>query len=222
MAKLISALKAHPSQSRAAFQGRVSDDLAPRCAGLAGVEKLTLNIVGKAPSFITLPPAKSMAPPAYDAIMMAWLNERAFSEYEAEFLEFAGTVHHYVVDEIIERDELPLLQGQMTEGIKNISFIVAQKQHHDAARRNKWQMHAELGLRIHTGMRRYVRNIVKEALTPDAALVHGIAEVCFPSLDDLQYRQFPNTEDRQAFLDDIAGWVEASTSHYANERVLKW
>jgi hypothetical protein len=222
MAKLISALKAHPTESRTGFQGRVSDDLAPRCAGLAGVKKLTLNIVGEAPSFVTLPPPNPMAPPASDAIMMAWLNERAFSDYESEFFEFAGTVHHYLVDEIIARDEIPLVQGQMTEGIKNIPFIVAQKQHDDAARRDKWRVHAELGLRIHTGMRRYVRNIVKEALTADAALVHAIGEVCFPTLDDLRYRQFPNPEDRQAFLDDIAGWVEASTSHYAKEYVLKW
>ncbi len=222
MAKLISALKPLTTESRAAFQERVSDDLAPRCAGLTGVKKLTLNLVGEAPSFITIPPPKSMAPPAYDAIMMAWLNDEAVCAYESEIFEFAGTAHHYLVDAIIARDELTLTQGQMTEGIKNISFIVAQKQHDDAARRNKWRVHAELGLRIHTGMRRYVRNIVKKALTHNAALVHGIGEVCFPTLDDLEFRQFPTPEDRQAFLDDIAGWVQASTSHYAKEYVLKW
>jgi len=221
MPKIISALQAHPTESRAAFQARALDDLAPECARIRGVRKLTLNIVQEAPSFMPIPRPNPAAPPVYDAVMMAWLNEDAFSAYEAQFSGFPGIAHHYLVDEIVERDELPLVQGKMTEGIKNIPLIVAQKQHGDAARREKWKAHGELGLRIHTGMRRYVRNIVDKALTPNAPLVHGIGEVCFPTIADLQFGQFPKPEDRQAFLDDIAGWVEASTSHYATEKVLE-
>jgi hypothetical protein len=222
VAKIISALKAQPTENRAAFQARVADNLAPRCAGMSWVGKLALNIVGEAPAFVSLPPPNPMAPPAYDAILMAWLDEDSVSRYQSEFVTFVGVAHHYLVDEIIERDELTLVQGQPTEGVKNISFVVAQKQHGDATRRDKWRVHAKLGLRIHTGMRRYVRNIVDKALTPGAALVHGIGEVCFPTLGDLEFRQFPNPGDRQAFLDDIGGWVEASTSHYATEHLLKW
>ena len=222
MPKIISNLKADPTESRSAFQARVLNDLAPECAGISGVRKLTLNMVQEPPSFIPIPRPNPAAPPVYDAVLMAWLNEDAFSAYEAQFSGLPVTAHHYLVDEIVERDEIPLVQGQVTGGIKNIPLIVAQNQHGDAALREKWRVHGELGLRIHNGMRRYVRNIVVRTLASNVPLVHGIGEVCFLTLDDLQFRQFPKPEDRQAFLEDIAGWGEASTSHYAKEYVLNW
>jgi hypothetical protein len=38
----------------------------------------------------------------------------------------------------------------------------------------------------------------------------------------MQFGLFPKPEDRREFLDDIGGWVKASTAQYAVEHVLKW
>jgi hypothetical protein len=115
-----------------------------------------------------------------------------------------------------------LQEGRVTPGIKNLPLIVCQDRHDASARRERWRVHAALAKRIHTGMRSYVRNVVVELLESEAPAVHCIGEAGFATLEDLQFGLFPKPEDRQEFLDDIAGWVKASTAQYATEHVLKW
>jgi hypothetical protein len=222
MRKIITGFNAMQDQARSALHGWALHELAPSIAARRGVRRLTLNLVGDPPAFLPPPRANTEAAPAYDVVMMTWLDDDAAIFSEPSLAAHAERVHRYVVDEIPEKLEIPLSQGRVTPGIKNLPLIVCQDRHDDKARRERWRVHASLGKRIHTGMGSYVRNIVVDALESGAPTVHGIGEIGFATLEDLQFGLFPSLEDRQEFLDDIGGWVKSSTAQYAIEHVLKW
>lgn len=221
MRKIITGLNAGQQQTRSALQRWVLEELGPGLAARQEVRRLTVNLVGDAPAFLNAPSAQPDAPASYDVVMMMWINDDAAAA-EFAFAGRAARVHRYLVEEIPEKDAIGRSHGRATLGIRNIPLLVCQDRHDDAARRECWRVHAALGKRIHTGMASYVRNIVLESLDREAPVLHGIAEVGFARLEDLQFGLFPRPEDRAAFLEDIRGWVKASTPQYAAEHVLKW
>lgn len=223
MRKVVTCLSARQNESREAFQSWALHDLAPRLVQVAGVQKLTINLAVDTPAFLSVPPVNPSAPSPYEVVVMTWMEDEASLPADHFPTSRAARVHSYMVEEIVEKAEIPIVQGTITPGIKNLPLIVCQDQHDAPSRRNKWHMHGLLGLRLHTGMKRYVRNIVIENLTPsEGPRIDGIGEVGFPSLHDLQFGLFPKPEDRTAFLEDVASWVKASTVQYAMEHVIKW
>jgi hypothetical protein len=222
MRKIITGFNARRDQTRSALQSWALHEFGPSVAVRRGVCKLTLNLSDDPPVFLPPPPANAAAPAAYDVVMMMWLDDDVAAFSDPSLVAHAGRVHSYVVEEIPEKPEVAISQGRATPGIKNLPLIICQDRHDDSARRERWRVHAELARRIHTGMSSYVRNVVVQVLDSDAPAVHGIGEVGFATLEDLQFGLFPKPEDRQEFLDDIGGWVKASTAQYAAEHVLKW
>jgi hypothetical protein len=221
MRKIITGLNAGQSQSRSALHRWVSEELGPGLAARQEVRRLTLNLVGDPPAFLPVPPAQPGAPASYDVLVMMWIEDDARIP-QLDHGARAARVHSYLVEEILEKSTIERSQGRATPGIKNLPMIVCHDRHDDAARRACWRVHAALGKRIHTGMGNYARNVVLESLEPGAPEVHGIAEVGFARLQDLQFGLFPKPGDREEFLEDIRGWVKASTPQYAAEHVLKW
>lgn len=222
MRKIITGFNAKQDQTRGALQSWALHEFAPSLAVRRGVCKLTLNLIDDPPAFLPAPPVNAESPAPYDVVMMMWLDEDAAAFSEASLAAHAGRVHRYVVEEIPERLNPAVSQGRVTPGIKNLPLIICQDRHDDSGRRERWRVHAALAKRIHTGMVSYVRNVVVQVLEADAPAVHGIGEVGFATLEDLQFGLFPKPEDRREFLDDIGGWVKASTAQYATEHVLKW
>jgi hypothetical protein len=222
MHKIITGFNSMRGHARSAFHDWALHELGPSVAARRGVRKLTLNLVGDPPAFLPPPPANAEAPAAYDVVMMMWLDDDAAAFSETSLAAHAERVHRYLVDEIPEKLEIPPAQGRVTPGIKNLPLIVCQDRHDDSARRERWRVHASLGKRIHTGMRSYVRNVVVESLESGTPAVHGIGEIGFATLEDLQFGLFPKPDDRREFFDDIGGWVKSSTAQYAVEHVLKW
>ena len=74
-------------------------------------------------------------------------------------------------------------------------------------------VHAPLARVHHSGLARYVQNVVVEKLSPDAPDVDGIAELGFASLEDFRERMYDSAEGRELiaadvrqFIDVAAGW----------------
>lgn len=201
------------------FRDWILNTFARDLARDARVEKLIVNIVQKAPDFIPPPPPNPLAPAPYDVLVAVWSKEK--SPDLSDLHSRAAAVNLFRVDEIIEKNELPECQGQVTQGIKNLPALIYRPDLTAAEGLAKWDVHAKLGLQTHTGMKRYVRNVVT-ARSDGAPPIGGIAEVSFANLEGLRTGLFPTPQDRAAFLADIAGFVQATVSHYSEEHVVKW
>jgi hypothetical protein len=108
-----------------------------------------------------------------------------------------------------------------TPGVKAIYLVRRHADLSDQEAKQRWKEHAPLARQHHVGMDRYVQNGVIRALTPDAPIVNGIAELHFPTLDDLVQRMYGSKEGREAISRDAAGLVAESTVLYTTEHILR-
>jgi hypothetical protein len=196
-------------------------DYAPGLAENPKVGKLVANLVQAPPDFIAAPPSASYPFRPYDALLALWWQEGGLPSAIGASTRFASRVDIFHVEEIREKNELPETGGAITPGIKNLPVLRFKPDISAEDAKRKWEAHALLGTRIHTGMRRYVRNIVTSR-SEGAPEVDGIAEVSFGTLDDLRYGLFPTAEDRAAFVADVTGFVQSNVTHYSREHVIKW
>jgi EthD domain len=104
---------------------------------------------------------------------------------------------------------------------KTIYLVRRREEIDDREAKRRWQEHASLARQHHVGMSRYVQNGVIAALTPGAPVVHGIAELSFPTREDLEKRMYGSVEGRQAIASDAAGLVAEATPLYTSEYILR-
>jgi uncharacterized protein (TIGR02118 family) len=154
------------------------------------------------------------------AVWMLWLDD------DDDALTAANTVIQapltaYLVDERIQWDRVGDSTGRTTPGVKQISFIRRTPDLPRAQFASHWtDVHAPLARVHHPAIRRYVQNVVVEALTPDAPDIDGIAELHFGTYDDLVTRMYDSDEGRavvkadvRRFIDAPAGWRMVGTEH---------
>ena len=127
----------------------------------------------------------------------------------------------YRVTEIVEKDRLIVRLGERSPGLKNIIPINWLPGLSVDQGRMGWQVHGPLALRTHTGMSKYVRNLVEEVLTPGAPAYPGIGELHFATADDMKYGTFPRPGDLEIIAFDTARWLGVTCQHYCSEYVLK-
>jgi uncharacterized protein (TIGR02118 family) len=76
----------------------------------------------------------------------------------------------------------------------------------------RWTVgHAELALRHHPGICRYVQRVVVDALTPDAPPADGIASLAYAEIADFELRQYDSPEGEQIIQADVADFLDRSS-----------
>jgi hypothetical protein len=210
-------LAAQPGADRAAYRAAVlARAPALMAAPLAG---LSVNLVDAAPERLPWQrPGEPASPePEWDAVLdlrgEAPALEAALAA--AEVIP-AGTRLAVRVEERLEKDELPRIEGQ-APGVKFLSLMRFQEDLPEPAARRLWAHHAPLALRVHVGMARYLRDWV----VSEGAGFHGIAELHFPSVDAMMTRWFDSEEGRAAILHDVGHFLLRSTRLYTTEHVLR-
>jgi hypothetical protein len=205
--KEIVGCRAEPGESVAAFHVRLLGAAADIRHDALGLTRLVVNLAERSDT--------AAVPGSFDAIVELWGNGLAS-------VSPPGQQGRWLVEEIVEKDQLPCRQGQITPGPRSMPFITFDPALDLAGRRERWARHAALGLRIHTGLARYVRNVVLETLLPTETDVHAIAGLSFASDEDLRDGLFPTQEARAEFLADIQGFVTGNIGHRTREHVMLW
>ncbi len=235
--KFFTLISAPAGQDKTRFQQWYLREHAPMVLEHArGLKRYIVNLADTEP-----PPVENIgfvAPEAqapYDVITEMWLgspndfkdrvklfgsaaNAGAVAKHLAAK---AGDVFSYRVSEFIEKDKAIVKAGERTAGLKSVIPLFWKPELSDDDGRNGWQVHGTIALRTHTGMSKYVRNLVEEVLTAGAPAYPGIGELHFASAEDMRCGLFPQPHSLEVIAFDTARWLGPVAQHYCSEWVLK-
>lgn len=216
---------------RAAFRARVLTDWAPPLARLPGIEHVAVCLVDATPAVPPWQRPGEAPPPAdgpiYDAVVDVWGDT---PEVVADALDARAKAEEAVglaleVEEHLEKDGEARRPGMVTEGVKFLSLLEFHADLGDLARRRMWSHHAGLALAVHVGMTRYVRDVVTKARsigsTREHSVVHGVAELHFPSSEAMTTRWFASEAGRGAIIQDVGHFLRRAVRLYTTEHVLR-
>ena len=90
---------------------------------------------------------------------------------------------------------------------------------HDAYARHLLERHAPLALRHHTTLRRYVLNVVDEAL-PGAEPIDSANALTYDSLEDFEMRNYDSAEGERIVTEDHARFLGGAAGYATEPRVF--
>ncbi|MBN8939594.1 MAG: hypothetical protein J0H01_08895 [Rhizobiales bacterium] len=125
----------------------------------------------------------------------------------------------YQVEEIVQLDRQVVVLGERSPGIKYIGRLSFHPDLPASAARRSWDIHVPLALRVHVGMDKYVRNWIVDASRGRPA--GGIAELNFPTFDDMLTRYFDSDRGKEEIMHDISHFIASGTRFFAGEFVLR-
>lgn len=189
----------------------------------AGLRRYVVNLVDVAPSF------SDGSPAPYDIVEEAWFetgNDQAAAFESAVVNRTANALiaqtYVYQVSERVQLDDMrPPRVGERSPGVKAIYLVRRNEQLNDQEAMQRWREHAPLAKAHHAGMSRYVQNGVIVALTQGAPVVNGIAELHFPTQEDLDHRIYDSERGRAAIRADVSTLLAESVALYTSEYVLR-
>lgn len=187
--------------------------------------KLIVNLVEETPEGVPFRPVNVRSEEAdaiYDVIVQLAL-QAAEAEHALEALvscaDDIATTEIYQVEESVQLDRQVVVPGERSPGIKYIGRLSFHPDLPASAARRSWDIHVPLALRVHVGMDKYVRNWIVDASRGRPA--GGIAELNFPTLDDMLTRYFDSDRGKEEIMQDISHFVAAGTRFFTSEFVLR-
>lgn len=141
-------------------------------------------------------------------VVTAWLADATHSDPAAWFP--GARVDAYHVDERVQQDwDRTWADGTPSPGARRMSFL------HRAAGITRDEMaahwsdvHAPLTRVHHPAIWRYVQNVVRAPLTPDAPDIDAVAELHFRSIGDLRGRFYDSDAGRKVIGDDVRQFLD--------------
>jgi uncharacterized protein (TIGR02118 family) len=142
---------------------------------------------------------------------------------ERDVRGFMSGADAYVVTEYVQKRELTRVPlGTASPGIKLICPLLRRDGMSHADFVEHWlEQHVPLALRHHPGMARYVTNVVDQQLSRSGQPWDGIAELHFPSAEELRSGMFDSTEGERVIREDIARFISRTGAYRAVEYVQK-
>jgi hypothetical protein len=186
-----------------------------------GVAALSVCVADAAPA---TPPWQRPGEPAspdaagFAAVLDAWGSDAALDQVQGVLAARRPGAVVLRVAETIEKDTLPRPASGPAPGIKFLSLMTFHPDLSADAARRLWAHHAQLALRVHVGMARYVRDWV---VRPAESAVQGIAELHFPDAHTMMMRWFDSAAGRAAIVHDVGHFLLRATRLYTTEHVLK-
>ncbi len=186
---------------------------------MPGLQRVAVNVVEGVRS------NSAVAPPPYLGLMEYWFESEPGEVAGAlsavwRKLGWLGSRWLYRVSERIQLDTAESRVGLSATGVKAFYLVTrpAGLSNDDATR--GWRDHAGAARKHHVGTGRYVQNGVIQAITPGAPLVHGFAELSFPTLDDFERRMFDNDEGRAAITREASALAGEVITLVTRERLF--
>jgi hypothetical protein len=179
---------------------------------------------------------REMDPPPFEVITELWWEsfddfknpQRRYATPAAvELLEnhlrgMGATVYDYLIAETIQWDRTPRpAPGERTAGVKAIIFTRRKADLPNKEVEALWRKHRIVAEKYHCYATSYIQDGVIAPLTPGAPVVHGLAELFFPSKEDLEERFYGGTiEGEKAIAADAGPFVADAIGLYSSEYVL--
>lgn len=187
--------------------------------------KLIVNLIEETPEGVPFRPVNrdpQAADPSYDVIVElcppAGEAEAALAAL-VSCVDGVSTSEIYQVEEIVQLDRQAVAPGGRSPGIKYIGRLSFHPDLPASAARRSWDIHVPLALRVHVGMDKYVRNWIVDASRGRPA--GGIAELNFPTLDDMLKRYFDSDRGKEEIMHDISHFIANGTRFFTSEFVLR-
>lgn len=240
--KVMSLFAAAPNSDRAAFRDRFLNAHAKHVLWhCPRIRRYVVDLVDVKAKVVfrgkTTPPHREIDPPPFDVIEEMWFDNfddfkdpsrlydtpagRELIEYE--LAQMGARRYDYLVSPAVQWDRNPpAVIGQRSPGVKAM-FISRRHSNLDVKAAEKaWREHRIAAEKYHCYATRYVQNGVIAALTPDAPVWHGCAELYYPTLEDLEQRFVGGTEEGEIEIaKDAARFVEDSYPLFTSEYVLR-
>jgi hypothetical protein len=240
--KVMSLIACEPGRDRAAFRDRFlqhhAEDVLRHCPR---IRRFVANLVDVKAKVVfrgnARPPHRELDPPPFEVLTEMWFD--SFDDFkdpvrlydtpagreliQDELAEMGAKCYHYLVSPVVQWDRVaPAPLGQRTPGVKGM-FISRRIENMDIKAAEKaWREHRIAAVKYHCYATRYVQNGVIAALTPDAPVWHGCAELFYPTLEDLEQRFVGGTiEGVVEIAKDAARFVADSYPLFTSEYVLR-
>ncbi len=240
--KVMSLIAADPNSDRAAFRDRFLHQHAQHVLWhCPRIRRYVVDLVDVDAKVVfrgkTTPPHRELHPPPFDVITEMWFD--SFDDFkdpnrlydtpagreliQDELAAMGARSYHYLISPVVQWDRNPpAVIGQRSPGVKSM-FISRRYENLDIKAAEKaWREHRIAAVKYHNYATRYVQNGVIAALTPDAPVWHGCAELFYPTLEDLEQRFVGGTEEGEVEIaKDAARFVEDSYPLFTSEYVLR-
>ncbi len=184
-----------------------------------------------------MPPLnRELDPPPFEVVTEMWFDSfddfkdpqrRYATPASAELLaddlgQMGATVYDYLIAETIQWDRTARpAPGERTASVKAIIFTRRKEEVPNKEVEALWRHHRIVAEKYHCFATTYIQDGVIAALTPDAPVVHGLAELFFPTKEDLEERFYGGTiEGEKAIAADAGPFVADAIGLYSSEYVL--
>jgi len=180
---------------------------------------------------------RELDPPPFEVVTEMWLD--SFDDFKdparfyaapasGELLrddlrEMGAKVFDYLIVETIQWDRTPKpAAGERTSGVKAIISTRRREEIPNKEVEALWRNHRIVAEKYHCYATTYIQDGVITALTPGAPVVHGCAELFFPTKEDLEERFYGGTiEGERAIAADAGPFVADAIGLYTSEYVLR-
>ncbi|MBJ6134953.1 hypothetical protein JAU75_19100 [Ochrobactrum sp. Q0168] len=184
-----------------------------------------VNIVEDTPEGVPYRPLETqsdLVDPYCDVIVEIYPPVDRAEDVLASFvtcMDDIATTEIYQVEEMVQLDRQTAIKGQRSPGMKYIGRLNFHPDLPESAARRSWDIHVPLALRVHVGMDKYVRNWIVDDSRGRPA--DGIAELNFPTFEDMLKRYFDSERGREEILHDISHFIAHGTRYFVSEFILR-
>ena len=240
--KVMQFIACHAGRDRAAFREHYLRRHAPLVLlSSPRLLRYVVNLVDVKASIrhraATTPLNRELDPPPFEVVTEMWWNsfddfkdpERRYATPAAAELldddlrDIGATVYDYLIAETIQWDRTPRpAVGARTAAVKAIIFT--RRKDTMAAKEVEalWRRHRIVAEKYHCFATTYIQDGVIAPLSAGAPVVHGLAELFFPTKEDLEERFYGGTiEGEQAIAADAGPFVADAIGLYSGEYVLR-
>jgi EthD domain len=240
--KVMQFIACEPGRDRAAFREHYLRRHAPlvllHCPRLL---RYVVNLVDVKASIRhragATPLNRELDPPPFEVVTEMWWNsfddfkdpERRYSTpasgelLDDDLRDLGATVYDYLIAQTIQWDRTPRpAVGERTAAVKAIIFT--RRKDTMAAKEVEalWRNHRIVAEKYHCFATTYIQDGVIAPLTAGAPVVHGLAELFFPTKEDLEERFYGGTiEGEQAIAADAGPFVADAIGLYSGEYILR-
>jgi hypothetical protein len=240
--KVMQFIACEPGRDRAAFREHYLHHHAPlvmqHCPRLLRYVVNLVDIKASIRHRAGLPPLnRELDPPPFEVVTEMWWNgfddfkdrqRRYASPAAAQVLEddlrsMGATVYDYLIAQTIQWDRtVRPAPGQRTNSVKAVIFTRRREELPNKDVEALWRNHRIVAEKYHCYATSYIQDGVIAPVTDGAPVVHGLAELYFPTVEDLEERFYGGTiEGEKAIAADAGPFVADAIGLYTGEYVLR-
>ncbi len=180
---------------------------------------------------------RELDPPPFEVVTEMWfesfddfkhphrlyVNPAAARAVDDDLREMGATVYDYLIAQTVQWDRTQRpAPGQRTPGVKAIIFTRRKEEIPNKEVEALWRKHRIVAEKYHCYATTYIQDGVIAPLTSNAPVVHGLAELYFPTREDLEERFYGGTiEGEQAIAADAGPFVADAIGLYSSEYVMR-